>query len=210
MSDVEITFEREGLDGLIPVGTYIGDAMRRFGLQDVEPCDARTGLHDCIVEIVKGGDLLSPLTSVESEHFGAEGPKSGQRLACQAKIERPGEIVLMTQEKKKEEEPEKEETRSDEYRKEFTELPLERKIVDLVKLEAITLGETFSFILNSPLKVFEKVGDVMAEFGMKLETEAKKAQRPVEHTNGAAESSSDTESSSELGESEANQEKKEE
>jgi ferredoxin len=186
MSDVEIKFEREGLDGIIPVGTYVGDAMRRFGIQGVGPCDARGSLHECIVEIVRGDDLLSPLTSIESEYFEAEGLKSSQRLACQAKIERPGEIVVMTQEKKKEEEPKAEETTSDEYRKEFTELPLEKKIADLVRLEAITLGETFSFIFNSPMKVFAKVGDVMAEFGMKLETEAKRAQRPAEHANGAA------------------------
>jgi hypothetical protein len=42
------------------------------------------------------------------------------------------------------------------------------------------------------MKVFEKVGDVMAEFGMKLENDAKKAQRPAEHeeakTNGEAKS----------------------
>jgi ferredoxin len=192
MADVEIRFEREGLEGIVPVGTYIGDAMRRFGIRGVEPCDARGASHDCIVDITRGEDLLSPPTLVENEHFGSEDRKSGRRLACQAKIERPGEIVVMTQEKEKKEEPEAAETKSDEYRKEFTELPLEKKIADLMKLEAIALGETFSFILNSPFKIFEKVGDVMAEFGMKLEKEAKQAQRPAEHTEGAAKNGSET------------------
>ena len=85
----------------------------------------------------------------------------------------------MTKEHKKEP---KTETQGEQYRKEFTELPLEQKLAELVKLEAIAMGETFSFILNSPFKVFEKIGDVMADFGMKLETKAKKAQRPSEHT----------------------------
>src|ERR1051325_11251164 len=107
MSDVEIKFEREGLEGLVPVGTYIGDAMRRFGIRDVEHCNARGDEHDCLVEITSGDDLLSPLTSIESEHFGAEGRKSGQRLACQAKIERAGEIVVMTKKKQEKKEEQK-------------------------------------------------------------------------------------------------------
>ncbi|HYJ92917.1 MAG TPA: hypothetical protein VEV84_16525 [Pyrinomonadaceae bacterium] len=187
MADVEIRFEREDLEGIVAVGTYLVEAMRRLGIRDVEPCDLPTNTHDCAVQVTKGEDLLSPLTSIENEYFKTEGLKDGERLACQARIERAGEIVVMTKETKTEEpttEPD-----SDEYRKQFTELPLEKKIADLVRLEAITLGETFSFILNSPFKVFEKVGDVMAEFGMKLETQAKKAQRPPEHaetnsTNG--------------------------
>jgi len=192
MADVEIRFEREELEGLVPVGTYIGDAMRRLGIRDVEPCNARGEEHDCEVEITSGEDLLSPPTSIESEHFGGSSRKAGQRLACQAKIERSGEVVVMTKEKAEKKEEEKaEETKSEEYRKEFTDLPLEKKIADLVRLEAITLGDTFSFILNSPMKVFEKMGDVMAEFGMKLETEAKKAHRPAEHSEAASASGPD-------------------
>src|SRR5215468_12730592 len=122
MTDVEIKFEREGLEGIVPVGTYIGDAMRRFGIRDAEPCDARSSSHECVVEIKRGADLLSPLTALETEHFGMKNGKSGRRLACQAKIERPGEIVVMTKKKEKEkkEEPKATETSSDEYRKEFT------------------------------------------------------------------------------------------
>jgi ferredoxin len=185
MPDVDIKLEREGLEGIIPVGTYLADAMRRIGAREVEVCDIASKEHGCVVEVKSGRDLLSPLTAIESEHLDAERQNSGDRLACQAKIERPGEIVVMTKEKKKEE-AESTETNSEEYRKEFTEMPLEKKIADLMRLEAITLGETFSFIVNSPFKIFEKVGDVMAEFGLKLEKEAKKAQRPPEHTNGEA------------------------
>jgi len=62
------------------------------------------------------------------------------------------------------------------------QLPLEKKISSLLQLEAIALGETVSFVINSPFKVFEKAMDVMAEFGFKLEKEAKEATRPKEHT----------------------------
>lgn len=179
MADIEVTFEREGQNGVVAVGSYIGDAARRFGITLQGPCNIDGIGHGCEVEIIRGEELLSPLTTAETEHFSVTGRKNRHRLACQARIERPGEIVVMTKEKK-EEEP-KTETQSEQYRKEFSELPLEKKIADLVQLEAIALGDTFSYIINSPLKVFEKVGDMMAEFGMKLETEAKKATRPEEH-----------------------------
>jgi ferredoxin len=176
MPEAEIIFEREGIEGILPVGSYIGDAIRRFGVHGYERCSEA---HDCSVTVTRGEDLLSPLTQIETEHFAGTGRKTGERLACQARIERPGEIVVMTQEKQ--EAPKPDETKSDQYRKEFAEMPLEEKIAELMKLEAIAFGETFSFILNSPFKVFEKVGDVMAEFGMKLEDKAKQAQRPAEH-----------------------------
>jgi len=184
MEDVEIRFTREDIEGIVPIGTYLGDAMRRLGVPMEEACELAANTHHCVVTITKGADLLSPVTSLENKFFEPDGPKDGKRLACQARIERPGEIEVMTEEKKEAEKaPEAE---SDEYRKQFTELPLEKKIADLVRLEAITLGETVSFIVNSPYKIFEKIGDVMAEFGMKLESQAKQAKRPAEHveTNG--------------------------
>ena len=119
MAVATIRFEREALDGIIPVGSYIGDALRRFGVKNYERCNAQ---HDCVIEIRSGDDLLSPLTSAEAERFGSAGRKTGQRLACHAKIERPGEIVVMTKETK--EEPKAAETNSEQYRKRFSELPL--------------------------------------------------------------------------------------
>ena len=68
-------------------------------------------------------------------------------------------------------------------------MPLEKQIASLVQLETIALGETVSFIINSPFKIGEKIMDVMAEFGMKKEEREKEAVRPDEHKpgkNGAA------------------------
>jgi len=79
-----------------------------------------------------------------------------------------------------------EEDKGEEYRKHFAELPLEKKIAELMKLEAIALGDTFSFIVNSPYKIFEKIGDVMADVGVKMENKAREAQRPEEHNENGS------------------------
>jgi ferredoxin len=187
-----IRFERQDLDGIVPAGTYVIDAMKRFGIRPEEACDLAVGEHQCSVVINSGIDLLSDLTAAETEYFANNGRKTNERLACQAKIELPGEVVVMTSKKKESASEAKAETdKSEQYKKEFEELPLEKKIADLVHLEAITLGETFSFVLNSPFKVFDKVLDVMAEFGFKKEEDAHAASRPAEHQDDAGSSETD-------------------
>ena len=89
----------------------------------------------------------------------------------------------MTDQKK--EEPKKSEPAKDRFQAEFEALPLEKKIASLFRMEAVTIGETFAYVVNSPLKVVEKVGDIIAEFGIKLENEAKKAKRPAEAKTNA-------------------------
>ncbi len=106
--------------------------------------------------------------------------KNGERLSCQAKIEAAGEIVIMTHKKKEEEKPEFEATH-EEYRKQFDELPLEKKISSLLELEAVALSETLSFVVNSPSHIAGKIMDVMAHFGFKIEEKEKDARRPKEH-----------------------------
>ena len=92
----------------------------------------------------------------------------------------------MTAEKKEkaQDEPAAEE-KNEQYKKDFAELPLEKKISELVQLEAMAFGETVSFIVNSPYLIFDKVMDVMAEFGLKKEEASKKAARPKEHDPAA-------------------------
>jgi ferredoxin len=182
MADVEIKFERENLSGIVPVGTYLSDAAKRMGVRFEEACDLSLSEHCCMVTVTAGSELLTPVTAAEKTWFEDKGEIGNRRLACQAKIERPGELVIMTQEKKKAAAEEKEiEDKNEQYKKEFAEMPLEKKIASLVQLEAIALGETFSFILNSPFLIFDKAMDVMAEFGFKKDAEARKATRPEEH-----------------------------
>ena len=180
MNEAELKFEREDRSGVAVIGSYLIDAARRVGIEVEDEC-GRLGLCDsCAMIITQGGDLLSAPTKAEMELLSDERRKNGERLSCQAKIEKSGEIVIMTKEKKQEEKPSVEE-KTEAFRKEFEELPLEKKIAALMKLEAIALSETFSFILNSPYKIADKVMDVMAEFGLKLDEEAKNAKTPEEH-----------------------------
>lgn len=178
-------FEREDISGIVPVGSYLFDAARRMGVE-VE-CERRGESDSCAMRVKEGNDLLSEVTNAEKEHLTSKRRKNGERLACQAKFEQTGEVVIMTTKKKEEEKPAEEE-KYEAYRKEFEELPLEKKVANLLQLEAITFGETVSFVLNSPQMIVGKIMDVMAEFGLKMEDDAKKATRPNEHqTNGKAE-----------------------
>lgn len=192
MSEVEIKFERENREGVVAIGTYLIDAAKRFGIRFEDVCSVEEGIHYCSVNVPSGAHLLSPETSAESAYFTENGRSTNERLACQAKIDSAGDVVVMT--KKKAEEPTAEtngEDRSEQYRKEFAELPLEKKIANLVQLETIALGETVSFIINSPFKIADKVMDVMAEFGFKKEEQQKEAARPAEHKDSGKSSSAD-------------------
>ncbi len=179
MNAVIINFESKGLEGEVAVGSYLIDAAKRLGVRIEGDCaDPETG-HDCVMRVGKGRTLLSPPTRIETQQLTSQARKKGDRLACQTKIDKPGEITIMSVKEKKEKP--KAEEKSEGYKKEFEALPLEKKIASLMELEAIALGETFSYVLNSPYKAVGKVMDVMAEFGFKLEREDQEAKRPDEH-----------------------------
>lgn len=188
MWEANLTFKREEREGVIPVGSYLSEAAGRLGVRSERKCLPFENVHFCRMSILEGKDLLSPQTAHESEYLSAEAGSADERLGCQTKITEPGDIVVMTTETKKEEEKTEEASvNGEKYAKEFAELPLEKKIAQLVQLEAIALGETVSFVFNSPFLIFEKVMDVMAEFGLKKEEQGKKAARPAEHTATAEE-----------------------
>ena len=198
MDEVEISFPDEGREGVVPVGTYLIDAAKRLGVS-VPDCASEES-HGCGIIIKKGAELFSTPTEAEKEQLGADSRDGTARLACYAKIEKPGEIIAMAKKKSEPAEEAKTEEREETYRKEFTELPLEKKIANLVHLEAIALSETCAFVINSPFKVFEKVGDVLAEFGFKKEEEEKRKARPAENGASDAKSSSKKQKASPSGE----------
>lgn len=192
--EAELKFERENRKGVAVVGSYLIDAAGRLG---VEIHCERLGLTDsCAVKVTKGSENLSELTKAETELLSAERRKNGERLACQTKINKAGEISIMTHEQK---EPEvaPEEKMAEDYKKSFAELPLEKKIAQLVDLEAIAFGETFAYILNSPYTIGGKIVDVLAEFGFKFDKEAKDATRPDEHKPKEEKSAEKTEEKAE-------------
>lgn len=184
--EVIINFESEDREGIVAVGTYLIDAAKRLGI-DVD-CDCNLEeveetTNSCAMKISNGGDLLSEPTNYETEHLSSQARKNGERLACQTKFEKAGEVTVMSVKKKVSEEEAKtaEEEAKENFKKEFEELPLEKKIANLLELEAIALSETFSYVMNSPYAAVGKVMDVLAEFGLKMEQDDVKAKRPDEH-----------------------------
>lgn len=207
--EVLLTFESEDAEGIVAVGSYLIDAAKRMGIAIDCDCSDETveTQGSCAVRVSAGGTLLSAPTALEKELEGSGQLKKGERLACQTKFEKPGEVTIMSiKEKEVEEEKKdkKEETR-EEFKKQFEELPLEKKIANLMELEAIALGETFSFVLNSPYAAAGKIMDVLAGYGFKMEKEEQEAKRPAEHVRNeeaeepAAEKAADEKTSTATG-----------
>jgi ferredoxin len=183
--EAELKFEKENINGIAVVGSYLIDAAKRLGIEITDDC-GRLGLCDsCAVTVVSGAEFLSAPTKAEKEQLSEDRLKKGERLSCQAKIAGEGEIVIRTHERK-DERPD-EEKKHEDYRKEFEALPLEKKISRLMELEAVALGETLSFILNSPYTIGGKVVDILSGFGFKFDKEAKEARKPEEHRENGTE-----------------------
>src|ERR1700755_1446997 len=179
--NAEIRFEPEGRQGLIAEGTYLSEAAHRFGIFFDDECEQEK--HCCAVLIEHGGELLSAPTRQELDNLTDEARASGHRLACQARIERTGEVVvtIMKTEEIKDEEVLQEE-KFQEFRKGFSDLPLNKKMGELMQLEAIALGETFSYVLNLPFTIGDQIMGVMAGFGKEMDKAAEQAKHPKEHT----------------------------
>ena len=181
MVECEIRFIREELTGLSVPGAYLRDAAHRCGVKFDAECDGSAGVHYCTLRIDDGAELLSEPTSVEMDYLSDLIDTENRRLACQTRIERVGVIEIVTMEKEAGTETETTKESDVKYRKDFADLPLEKKIYQLVQLEAMALSETISFVLNSPFSVGGKLVDVLAEFGFKLEAEERAAKKPNEH-----------------------------
>jgi ferredoxin len=154
---VEITFEPVGLVGLVAEGAYLSDAARRMGVSMLLDCAGTGKCTSCQVRIFSGGELLSAPTEAERNILGEEGLSLQQRLACQVRIERAGELVVhMNPEKEK---PEKEPSDAAGMRKKFEELTLDKKIATLMQLEAVTMFEALNAIVEKPLALGEKIFD---------------------------------------------------
>jgi ferredoxin len=177
--EAELKFEKENINGIAVVGSYLIDAAKRLGIDITDDC-GRLGLCDsCAVTVKSGAEFLTAPTKAEIEQLSEDRRKKGERLSCQAKILGEGEIVILTHEKK-DPRPD-EEKKHEEFRKEFDALPLDKKVSKLMELEMVTLSETFNFILNSPYTIGGKVVDFLSGFGFKFEKEAKEAKKPAEH-----------------------------
>lgn len=185
MKEVLIRFEKSELEGIVAVGTYLMDAAKRLGVEVDDDCRNESAEHRCAMKVSSGGDLLSEPTSIEREFLSKKALEAGERLSCQTRIDQPGEISIMSVQETKEKTSKKEEEEQqpeEEFKKEFESMPLDKKFAALVELEAIALGETFSYVLNSPYEAAGKVMDVLADFGWKKDKADQEARKPEEHS----------------------------
>jgi ferredoxin len=181
---VDIKFEPSGRNGVIAEGTYLWDAAKRLGIRLPAECEGRGECDTCAVVVEKGATLLSSLTEAERERLSPERLASGERLACQTKVERGGELTLRPVPVTERAETTQETV--EEFRREFKELPLQRKLATLVELEAVTMFQTLNAIADAPFKIAGKVLDVMAGRGRSLTERERKERRPVEHRQATA------------------------
>jgi ferredoxin len=176
---VDIKFEPEGQGGLVAEGTYLWDAAKRLGVRLPAECNGLGECDTCAVVVETGATLLSSLTESERTRLSPERLAAGERLACQAKVEHGGEVVLRPVPVTERAETSNEAAKD--LKKEFRELPLKSKVATLVELEGVTLFQAFDAIISVPFTIGEKVMDYMAGWGRSLDKRRHEAHIPAEH-----------------------------
>ncbi len=174
---VNVEFVPDGRHGIVAEGTYLWDAAKRLGVRLPAECAGRGECDTCAVMVREGAALLSELTAAERERLSPERLVAGERLACQAKVERTGTLVL-------EPVPERADT-TEEAKKdlsaEFRTLPLPQKLTTLVELEVIAASQTFRAIGDVTASFFQRGLSLIADFGRARERRQHAAHRPTEH-----------------------------
>jgi ferredoxin len=184
---VNVEFVPEGLNGVVAEGTYLWDAAKRLGLRLPTECEGRGECDTCAVIVREGATLLSGLTGAERTRLSPERLAAGERLACQAKVERAGDLILEPVPVTERQET-SEEMKQD-LRAEFREMPLQQKLTTLIELEAIVAAQTFNAIADVPRSYFDKGLDYIANFGRARARRERQARRPTEHVAGGKEKS---------------------
>jgi ferredoxin len=179
---VNVEFVPDGHHGVVSEGTYLWDAAKRLGLRLPAECEGRGECDTCAVFVREGATLLSGLTEAERVRLSPERLAAGERLACQTKIERAGDLVLEPVPVTERQET-TEEVKQD-LRAEFREMPLQQKLATLIELEAIAATQTFRAIADVPISYFEKGLDYVAGFGRSRARREREARRPAEHVAG--------------------------
>ena len=147
---ISITFEPSGLTGVVAEGTYLIDAARRMGVSLGEGCTIGKGeCPNCLIAVKSGLTLLSTPSAAELKQLNEESLALSQRLACQVKLQYPGEVVVMATATR----PSSGAPRdtASEVKREFGALPLKQKLATLVQLEALTMTEAFDSAIEKPL-----------------------------------------------------------
>jgi ferredoxin len=174
--NVEWKTDGEGRNGVVAEGTFLWDAAKRLGLRLPAECGGRGECDTCAVIVEEGATLLSGLTDAERTRLSPERLASGERLACQAKVEHGGNLVLrpvaVTVRAETTEETAKE------FREEFKRMPLRKKLATLAGLEADMAYETLVRAVDLPFDIFGKGLDLLAGRGRKLAQSERERRRP--------------------------------
>ena len=157
---VSITFEPSGISGVVAQGTYVIDAARRLGVSLGSGCTTGKGdCPSCVVSVKTGAELLSTPSAAEEKQLGDEYLGQAYRLACQAKIENPGDVVVMVSAVQPRSTAATSAENEAELRKKFGALPLSKKLATLMQLEALTMTEAFDSAIEKPLAFGSKIFD---------------------------------------------------
>jgi ferredoxin len=91
---VEITFEGDAGHGLVAEGTSLWEAAKRLGVSMPADCKGLGECDSCALVINQGAALLSPANEFELKILGPDRLRASERLACQTKLDRTGEVVV--------------------------------------------------------------------------------------------------------------------
>ena len=156
----------EGRSGVVAEGTYLWAAVKRIGVRLPADCEGRGECDTCSVVVSQGATLLSGLTDAERKILSPERLAAGERLACQAKIESGGDVVLRAVPKTERAETTEEAARD--LRQEFKRMPLKKKFATLVGIEADMAYETLVRAVDLPFDLFGKGLDLLAGRGRRI------------------------------------------
>src|ERR671932_2694828 len=148
--NVEWRLEDGRRGGIVAEGTYLWDAAKRLGVRLPAECEGRGECDTCAVVVEEGATLLSELTQAERSRLSPERLAAGERLACQTKVERGGNLVLRpvpTTER-----AETTDETAKEMREEFRRMSLKKKLTTLVSLEADVAYEALVRAVDIPFQ----------------------------------------------------------
>ena len=187
--NLEWKAEGEGRNGVVAEGTYLWAAVKRIGVRLPAECEGRGECDTCAVVVSEGATLLSGLTDAERKILSPERLAAGERLSCQAKVERGGDVVLRPVPVTERAETAEEAARD--LREEFRRMPLKKKFATLVGIEADMAYETLVRAVDIPFDLFGRGLELLAGRGRRIAQSERAAKHPAEKTAAAAAPSAD-------------------
>ena len=175
--NVEWRTAESGHTGLVADGTCLLDAAKRHGIALPTECGGRGECDTCAVVVEAGAELLSSPTEAERVRLGVERLAAGERLACQTKAEREGNLVLSPVPAAEGGETTEETARD--FKEEFKRLPLRKKLATLAGLEAEMAYETLVTAVNLPFDIVGKGLDLLAGRGRRLSQNERARRSPA-------------------------------